>query len=503
MKNVLNREGLDRPFEGAKAKVKKHKFVPKNPQKKAEFGKSLDEVLDRLDLKDGMTISFHHHLRNGDYVLNMVMEKIASRGIKDIYLVASSVFPCHEKLVKMMEDMVVTKIHAGYMSGPVAKAVSEGKLKDIAIISTHGGRPRAILEGDIKIDVAFVASPAVDKDANITGSQGKSSCGVLGYAYPDCMMANKVVAITDTVLDKVNKIEIQSGYVDYVVEVDEIGNPAGIVSGTTKVTKDPVGLKIARDTAKLIRHSGLFKDGFSCQTGAGGISLACAVEIKDMMKEDGIKGSFASGGITGYMVDMLEEDLFDELWDVQCFDLSAVESVSKNENHRKMSSYDYADPNNPDAICEKLDCVILGCSEIDTSFNVNVTTGSDGIILGGSGGHADTASGAKLSIIVSKLVNARVSCVIDEVRTVTTPGETVDVLVTDRGVAINPKHKDLIEKLKKETKLDILTINQLKKIAENLTGVPKKVPRSGKTVAVSEYRDGTVLDTIDKVESIA
>ncbi len=499
MKNILGREGLDRPFKGANANKKIRRFVPQNPGKKAVFGKNLDQVLDSLKLKDGVTVSFHHHLRNGDYVLNMVMEKLEARGLKNIQLVASSAFPCHEPLVRMIENEVVTKIYAGYMSGPVAKAVSEGKLKELAVISTHGGRPRAIIDGDIKIDIAFIAAPAVDHKGNISGSEGKSACGVIGYAYPDGVMAKNVVAITDTVLDKVNKIEIEAGYADYVVEVPEIGNPQGIVSGTTEVTKDPVGLRIARDTAELIRHSGLFKDGFSFQTGAGGISLACAVEVRTLMEEDKIKGSFASGGITGYMVDMLEAGLFEELWDVQCFDLSAVESVNRNETHRKMSSYDYADPNNPDAICEILDCVILGCSEIDTDFNVNVTTGSDGMILGGSGGHADTAAGSKLSIIVTKLVNARVSAVVDEVRTVTTPGETVDVVVTERGIAINPKNTELIAKLKKDTKLNIMTIEELKAIAEELTGVPEKIARSGIPVAVSEYRDGTVLDTIDKV----
>ena len=38
--------------------------------------------------------------------------------------------------------------------------------------------------------------------------------------------------------------------------------------------------------------------------------------------------------------------------------------------------------------------VILSALEIDTKFNVNVLTGSDGVIRGASGGHCDTASSA-------------------------------------------------------------------------------------------------------------
>ena len=35
---------------------------------------SIKDAIAAAGLKSGMTISFHHHLRNGDYVLNMVLE---------------------------------------------------------------------------------------------------------------------------------------------------------------------------------------------------------------------------------------------------------------------------------------------------------------------------------------------------------------------------------------------------------------------------------------------
>ena len=496
MKNILNRETGDNPYLGP---------FEKQDKKKYEINKSVEaeiiefkDVFDKLDLHDGMTISFHHHLRNGDFVLNMVMKEIHNRGIKDITVAASSIFPCHTELVDMIEDESVTNIYSSYMSGPVARAISSGKLKNPAYITTHGGRPRSILEGDLKIDLAFIGAPSIDKSGAIDGSTGKSACGSLGYAVADAMCAKKVIAITDNLIDSCANPDIESGFVDFIVKVDQIGDPAGIVSGTTQITKDPIGLKIARDTAKLIDELGLIKDGFSMQTGAGGISLAVANEVKDKMIEKNVKGSFASGGITGYFVDMLVNGLFESLEDVQCFDIAAVESTGKNQNHKKISASKYANPND-DSVVEKLDCVILGASEIDKNFNVNVTTGSDGLILGGSGGHADTATGADVTIITSKLFNARISVIVDEVRTISTPGDVVDILVTDYGIAINPKRTDLIEKLKDKKKLKIRSIDELYQIATKLTGKPKVKEKSDEIVAYSVYRDGSILDTISKI----
>ena len=483
-------------FESARANVdnKEYHFEKNVAPELIGF----DQVFDKLDLKDGMTVSFHHHLRNGDYVLNMVMEKLHEKGLKNLRLAASSIFACHEPLVAMIEDGTVTDIETSYMSGPVAEAVSKGKLKNPVFITTHGGRPRSIYEGELEIDIAFVASPSVDKKGAIDGSVGKSACGSLGYAVADAMCAKKVVAITDNFIDECENPDIGPGFADFVVEVDQIGDPNGIVSGTTQVTKDPLGLKIARLTAELIDELGLIKDGFSMQTGAGGISLAVASEVKDLMEAKKVKGSFGSGGITGFFVEMLEKGLFESLEDVQCFDIEAIKSSKRNKNHHKISGSKYANPND-DCVAEKLDCVILGASEIDKNFNINVTTGSDGIILGGSGGHADTATGAKLTIITTKLFNARVSAVVDKVRTITTPGEVVDVLVTEYGIAINPQRTDLIEALK-ETKLEIKTIDELYDIATSLTGLPKKREKSDEIIGFSVYRDGTILDTISKVE---
>lgn len=510
MKNVLGREipeyiegyGKVIPFEGAfkHAGIKVKKEVKLNsvtPNDKKVLS-NIEEVLDKVELKDGMTISFHHHLRNGDHVLNLVVAAIASRGIKNITLAASSLFPNNVPLIEHIKNGVITKIVTNYMSGPVAQEISRGILKTPVIMHTHGGRARAIESGDLHIDVAFIAAPTADTYGNINGLYGKSACGALGYAVADAECADKVVAITDNLVPyPACPIEISQIYVDYVVGVDSIGDPAGIVSGTTKITNDPVGLKIAKMANQVMVATGLVKDEMSFQTGAGGISLAVAAELKKYMKENEIVGSFASGGITGYLVDMFKEGLFKSLFDVQCFDLQAIESYVSSHKHQRMSASMYGNPDNKGAVVNNLDIVILGATEIDTNFNVNVTTGSDGAIMGGSGGHSDTAAGAKLTIIVTQLMKARLPIIVDSVTTVTTPGESIDVIVTERGIAVNPRRTDIIEKLKK-TNLPIMTIDELKAIAEKMTGKPKAIELSDEIVAVIEYRDGSVIDVVRK-----
>src|SRR5690554_1927197 len=210
--------------------------------------KSLSDVFDKLEITDNMTFSFHHHLRNGDYVLNMVADEIKKRNLKNITIAASGIFPIHEPLVSLIKNENITMIYSNYINGPVAKAISKGYLKNPAIFDTHGGRARAIEVGELVIDVAFIGVPTSDKDGNGTGSYGPSACGSLGYAISDMKYAKKKVVITDNLVKKVERIEIESRYIDYVLQVDKIGMQEGIFSGTTRPTKDPVQLKIARNT---------------------------------------------------------------------------------------------------------------------------------------------------------------------------------------------------------------------------------------------------------------
>lgn len=460
---------------------------------------SLREAIELSGLKSGMTVSFHHHLRNGDYVLNMVMEQIAEMGIKDLTVNASSLFDTHAPLLDHIKNHVVRKIQTDYMAGGVGKAISQGIMEEPVEFRTHGGRPSAIELGQTPIDVAFIAAPTSDTMGNCSGKYGKSACGSLGYAYPDAMNAKKVVVITDNLVPyPLLDWSIPETYVDYVVTVDAIGDPRGIVSGTTKITRDPVGLVMASHAAQVIKHSGLLKDGFSFQTGAGGASLAAAKFLKDIMLQENIKGSFGLGGITGYMVDMLEAGCFESLLDVQCFDLKAVESIRTNPRHQEISASHYASPSARSAVVDSLDVVILGATEVDTDFNVNVHTDSNGYIMGGSGGHSDTAAGAKLSMIIAPMFRARLPIVTDRVNCISTPGKDIDVLVTQGGIAVNPKDGELKQRLV-DAGLPIVDICELKEKAESITGKPNTIAKGDHAVAKVISRDGELLDTIYNV----
>lgn len=509
MKNAIGREipeyiegyGKVRPFMGAFASygLRERSSVRLRSVKPGEqkLLATIDEALDKVEIRDGMTVSFHHHLRNGDHVLNLVMAAIAKRGIKDIHVAATGIFPIHEPLVEYIKQGIVTGISVNYISpGPVAKAITQGLLKNPAVLMSHGGRPRAIESGDLHIDVAFIASPEADAYGNINGVGGKAACGTLSYIIADSIYADKVVAVTDSLSPyPACPIDITQDFVDYVVVVDSIGDPSGIVSGTTKVTSDPVGLKIAKTAAQVIDATGYIKDELSFQTGAGGTSLAVAAEVRKIMKAKGVVGSFGAGGVTGYIVDMLNDGLFRNIFDVQCFDLKAVASYRDNPRHQAMSGSLYGNPHDKGAIVNNLDVMILGATEIDLDFNVNVVTGSDGTIMGASGGHNDTAAGAKLAMVVTNLTKGRLPVVKDKVTTVTTPGETIDVLVTERGIAVNPRRQDLLEKLK-ETGLPVKSIEELKAISEEMTGIPDPIEFTDRIVAVVEYRDGTVIDVV-------
>jgi citrate lyase subunit alpha/citrate CoA-transferase len=461
---------------------------------------SVEEVFKRIPITDGMTLSFHHHFRNGDGVVNMVLDVAAKLGLKNLKVALSSVFPVHAPLIDHIKNGVVTALDTNYMSGPVAKAVSEGILDKPVILRTHGGRARAIECGQLKIDVAFIAAPAADDYGNINGVEGPTACGSLGYAIPDAEYADYVVAVTDYLVEyPLSPISIPQTKVDFVVKVDSVGDPKGIVSGTTKITKDPVGLKIADTAAKVIEAAGLIKDGFSFQTGAGGASLATAYFVRKMMERKSVTGSFALGGITGYMVEMLETGLFKKLIDVQGFDLEAIQSIRNNPNHLEVSAGFYASPFNLGCAVNKLDAVILGATEIDIDFNVNVATGSDGVIMGGSGGHSDAAAGAKVTIVVANLLRGRLPIIKERVLTAVTPGETIDVLVTERGVAVNPRRSELKEKLI-AAGLPVKDIQELRELAEKIAGVPQEIVTGEKIVAIVEYRDGTIIDVVRQVK---
>lgn len=466
---------------------------------------SLERAIEATGLKDGMTISFHHHFRNGDYIVNMVMDAIARMGIKDLVLAPSSLQDIHAPLIEYIKNGVVRRIETSGLRGRLANEISAGLMDIPVIINSHGGRARTIASGELPIDVAFLGVPSCDPFGNANGysraNAAASACGSLGYAKVDANYAKQVVLITDNLVPYPNvPFGIPESQVDYIVVVDCIGDPKGIVSDATRYTTNPKELLIARHAADVIEASGYFEDGYSLQTGSGGAALATTRFLRDKMVAANIKASFALGGITQQIVEMHEEGLIHRILDVQSFDLKAVESLKNNRFHHQIDAEYYASPDNEGCAAHQLDVVVLSALEIDTDFNVNVITGSDGVIRGASGGHCDTAAGASVAIIVAPLIRGRMPTILDRVNTIVTPGHTVDVLVTDQGIAVNPLRKDLLSNLQ-AAKLPILTIEELKAKADMITGKPETIKWGDKIVGVVKYRDGSVIDVIRQVKT--
>lgn len=466
---------------------------------------TLEEAIRKSGLKDGMTISFHHHFRGGDKVVNMVVDKLAEMGFKNLSLAASSLQDVHEPLIEHIKNGVITSISTSGLRGKLADEISRGLMDTPVVFRSHGGRGSAIATGELHIDVAFIGASSSDPMGNACGfsrsENAKSICGSLGYALPDAQYADKVVILTDDLVAFPNTPNsISERNVDFVVEVESVGDSSKIASGAIRDTKNPRDILLAQTAAKVIVNSGYFKEGFSIQTGSGGASLAAVKYIRQSMIDQNIHASFALGGITAHMVKLHEEGLIDRLIDVQSFDRVAAESIMNDPKHKEASANEYASADEPGSATHALDIVILSALEVDTDFNVNVLVGSDGIIRGAIGGHQDTAADAALSIIVCPLLRGRIPCVVDKVTTLITPGKSVDVVVTEYGIAVNPGRPEIAERLK-AAGLNIVDINWLKERALKTIGNPAPLPFGDKVVGVVMNRDGSVLDVIKNINA--
>lgn len=461
---------------------------------------SIHEALVKCGAHDGMTLGFHHHFRNGDLIVNMVMHEVHKMGIKDVTICASSLGQAHDEIVPYIEDGTITNIQSSGVRGKIGEAISQGKLKGLATMRSHGGRVRAIQTGETTIDISFIGAPTCDDYGNCRGTGGKSDCGVLSYSFVDGNHANKVVAVTDCLVPFPNyPADIAMTKVDYVCVVDAIGIPEKIATGAAKPTTDQRKLMMAEYCTQVVANTPYFKDGFAYQTGVGGASIASAISLGKIMKERGIKMGFAVGGMSKPMVDLLNDGLVGCLLDTQDFDMDAVKSVV-HPNHHKISAGAYANPFNKGAYVNKLDYVILAALEVDVNFNVNVVVGSDGMITGAQGGHPDAAMGAKCTIVIAPLLQGRIPAICTEVTTVTTPGESVDIVVTDYGVAVNPRRPDLLEALKGVDSIPLYTIEELRDMAYEIVGEPEKVQFGDRIVGIIEARDGTVMDVVRQVK---
>ncbi len=484
--------GLHKP-EGRKASPP----IPSNSNyPKDKRVSSLREALEKCGIRDGMTIGIHHHFRDGDLTVNPLFDLISEMGIKDITFAPSALFPTHEPLIRHLESGVIHHIE-GSMNGPIGRFCTEGKMKGVGILRSHGGRWQAIQDGELKIDIGIIPAPAADIMGNANGVLGSSACGPLGFALADATFADKVIVITDNLVPfPCVPWEIPGMLVDYVVEVEKIGIPEKIVSGTTEITKSPTRLLIAEYVAQFIEEAGYL--GTSFQAGAGGISLAFVQFLAKRMREKGVKAPFARGGSTKFLVELLNEGLIGYILDGQSFDLEGVKSLRDNPKHIATSpftSYNYHSKGN---FASYVGVSVLGATEVDISFKANVVTHSDGYLLHGIGGWQNTLF-ADLTILAFPLFRGRIPIVVEEVMTACAPPELIDVIITERGIAINPRREDLIERMKGSS-LPIVKIEDLYYMAKKICGEPEKPKRNfERPVAIIKWVDGTVIDTVFQV----
>jgi len=457
----------------------------------------LETALRECGLRDGMVISNHHHLRDGDKVALMALEAAARIGVKDLIWFPSASFPSQKSAIELMEKGVIHHIE-GSMNGPLGDYCTQGKMRGMGVLRSHGGRYQAIQDGEVHVDIAVIAAPTADFFGNADGSHGKSACGSLGFALADSTYADRVIVVTDNLVPfPCVPWQIKGNNVDFVVQVDSIGDPAKIVSGTTQITRSPDRLRIAEMVAQLLRDTGIMKNGFSFQAGAGGIALAFVEYLKQMMKQDGVKARFVRGGSTKFLVELLQQGLTDYILDGQTFDLDGVKSMANDPRHVATSpftSYNYHGKGN---FASLVDAVVLGATEVDVNFNANVVTHSDGRLLHGIGGWQNCLF-AGCTILALPSFRDRIPVIVDEVTTMTGPGEMIDVVVTERGIAINPRRTDLLHAVM-GSKLPIRPIQDIKAEVEKICGKPARPKLGDRPCAVVKWVDGTVLDTVWQV----
>ncbi|MCB2229354.1 hypothetical protein KQH82_01475 [bacterium] len=474
---------------------------------------TLDAVMDVI--RDGDTISYPHYYRTGDRGLQMVVEKLRAHGKRDISIYGNAFFDHVDPwLFDAIRDGIITGIYGNPYRALGAQITSGALLPWRSVGVSHGNRVRKLQTGEVDVRVAFGPVPMADVYGNANGLYGKDEhlCGPVGLFEADASYAEYVCLLVGTVSERlIMPTPLSMEQVDFVVKVDDPGLASGIGSGTLDLAHaraNPFNAEVAENVTKVIKASGVVQDNFAFQVGSGA-GLLILDNIRTMLKESKIRANFAIGGVTSMHVDMLDEGTLAHLMHGQLFEPSpkVIESMRSNPNHHEITTAYYASVANKEAAVNMLDLAVLSTLEIDLEFNLN-TVCAGGRIIGGIGGGQDVAAGADLTIIFMPLATGKNAKgfpkVVDRVFTRTTPGEVIDVVVTEEYAAINPasksSYKDAIAERGKEFGVQLVSIEELRaksqKKAESFGAVPEVPKAEGEVVHVIEWRDGTLLDVI-------
>ena len=98
---------------------------------------SLEDAIRLTGLRDGMTISFHHHFRNGDHIINQVVALLTKMGFRNLTLAPSSLSAVHAPLIEAIRCGVITHIETSGMRGELAEQVSRGLIDCPVVFRSH------------------------------------------------------------------------------------------------------------------------------------------------------------------------------------------------------------------------------------------------------------------------------------------------------------------------------------------------------------------------------
>ncbi|MBD3404457.1 hypothetical protein GF420_16315 [candidate division GN15 bacterium] len=476
---------------------------------------SLDTVMEVIH--DGDTISYPHYYRTGDKGLEMVVRKLRETNKRDIKIYGNAFFDHVEPwLFEAVRDGII----GGFYGNPyraLGSHITAGEvLPWVSVGVSHGNRVRKLQTGEVKVRVAFGPVPIADIHGNANGLYGKEEhlCGPVGLFGADAEYADYVCLLAGTVSERlIMPTPLSMELVDFVVKVDDPGLASGIGSGTLDISHakaNPFNAQVADNVTNVIRAAGVVRDNFAFQVGSGA-GLLILDNIRTMLKESKIRANFAIGGVTSMHVDMLEEGTLRHLMHGQLFEPSpkVIESMRTNPFHHEITTAYYASVANKEAAVNMLDLAVLSTLEVDLEFNLN-TVCAGGRIIGGIGGGQDVAAGADLTIIFMPLATGKngkgFPKVVDKVYTRTTPGEVIDVIVTEEYAAVNPNsrssYKDALLERGKEFGVHLVTMEELharsQEKAQSFGTVPAAKEPGDEVVHVIEWRDGTLLDVIRK-----